>query len=110
MTVSSHDHETGNTMTTPNLPHSCGGCANRWAGNNTCHCGSRCHQTFSSPRAFDSHRIGRGTREGQCADPAEVGLIQLQRTGYEVWGYPADEEAVARLRAVRAGKSAEVTP
>ncbi len=81
------------------LPHSCGSCTNRWAGGNTAHCGGAhgCHINFSSPTAFDRHR-----REGRCLDPAAAGLVTLDRAGYAVWGSPADEAALDRLRAIRA--------
>ncbi len=89
------------TSTVP--PHTCGGCNNRWAGSRTCHCAApQCHRTFSSPTSFDAHRIRRGAREGQCADPATAGLVLMQRAGYQVWGHPADEEAAERFRANRA--------
>lgn len=80
------------------LPHACGRCGTRWAGDSTCHCGSGCHHSFSSPTAFDEHRIRRGAGEGTCADPATVGLVRVDRIGYHVWGYPRDDDAVARLR------------
>ncbi len=83
----------------PGVPHSCGSCTNRWAGSNTAHCGGTrgCHITFSSPSAFDRHR-----RDGSCLDPAAAGLAILDRAGYVVWGSPADEGGLERLRAIRA--------
>jgi hypothetical protein len=80
----------------PPLPNACGRCPSRWAGNSTSHCGS-CHLTFSSPSAFDDHRIRKGPREGTCAKPADFGLVLHDRAGYQVWGHPGDEDAVARL-------------
>ncbi len=77
------------------LPHSCGGCANRWDGNATSHCGA-CHVTTSSPSAFDRHR-----RNGTCQAPATVGLVELGRAGYTVWGSPSDEASIERFRALR---------
>lgn len=80
------------------LPHSCGGCSNRWAGANTAHCGGvrGCHHTFSSPSGFDRHR-----RNGTCLAPAAAGLVPLDRVGYTAWGSPADEASIERLRALR---------
>lgn len=74
----------------PSLPNACGRCANRWSGTRTAHCGT-CHRTFSSPTAFDLHRIRRGTAAGTCADPADVGLVEHHRPGYAVWASPSDE-------------------
>lgn len=79
------------------LPYACN-CGARWAGLNTCHCASGCHETLSSPRAFDKHR-----RDGRCLDPAAVGLVRSERAGYVVWGFPSDEAATERLRAARGG-------
>lgn len=80
------------------LPHACGSCTTRWNGSNTAHCGGTrgCHQTFTSPRGFDRHR-----RDGACVNPAEAGLVAIDRVGYTAWGYPADEDDLARLRALR---------
>jgi hypothetical protein len=74
---------------TPFLRHGCR-CGARWEGYNTAHCGAQCHKTFSSPRAFDRHRSN-----GQCRPPADAGLVEIQRIGYVVWGYPADDRVVA---------------
>ncbi len=63
------------------LPHRCGRCESRWAGNSTCHCGGGCHQTFSGVTTFDRHR-----RNGQCLDPASVGLTLQPGRAYECWG------------------------
>lgn len=80
------------------LPHSCGGCINRWAGASTAHCGGSrgCHVTFSSPSSFDRHR-----RTGQCLAPTDASLVPLDRAGYIVWGHPTDEANLDRLRALR---------
>lgn len=86
-------------MTTePNrhLPHTCGRCGSRWAGTNTAHCAADCHQTFTSPRSFDKHRLN-----GECRPPATVGLVALERAGYTAWGSPIDDDARARLAAMR---------
>jgi hypothetical protein len=84
------------------LPNSCGRCPARWAGSNTAHCAS-CHRTFSSPSAFDDHRI-RNTVAGGCIDPAKAGMVEHQRVGYSVWGYPSDEGAADRFSALRAAQ------
>lgn len=81
------------------LPHSHGRCDVRWAGERTSHCGS-CHQTMTSPSAFDAHR-NRRTGEGGCFDPATVGMALHTRTGYEVWGFPLDEAASQHFRRLR---------
>lgn len=78
------------------LPNTCGRCAARWAGTNTAHCGAQCHETFTSPRSFDKHRLN-----GECRPPAAVGLVALERAGYIAWGSPIDDEARARLTARR---------
>jgi hypothetical protein len=69
------------------LPHRCGRCGARWAGERTAHCAAMCHQTFSSPSAFYLHRVG-----GECRDPASRKLVLRQRAGYEVWSEPRDDE------------------
>lgn len=62
------------------LPHRCGRCESRWAGNSTCHCGS-CHVTFSGVTTFDRHR-----RNGQCLNPYSIGLSLLPGRAYHCWG------------------------
>lgn len=42
----------------------CGGCDSRWTGLIAAHC-ARCHLSFTSVSAFDTHR-----RDGKCLDPA----------------------------------------
>jgi hypothetical protein len=66
------------------LPHSCGGCDSRWSGGLTCHCGS-CHNSFGGVSNFDRHR-----RNGQCVDPAELGLSLLSGRAYPCWGSSED--------------------
>lgn len=68
----------------PPLPHRCGGCHRKWSGYRTCHCAAACHETFTSVTAFDRHRPD----PAGCADPAAVGLVQVDRAGYQVWGWP----------------------
>lgn len=89
----------------PTLPHSHARCGKCWAGSNTAHCGTCC-ETFSSPSAFDSHRIRRGLAEGTCAEPVAIGLVLADRSGYKVWGRPADEASTARMAALRAQREA----
>jgi hypothetical protein len=81
------------------LPHGCG-CGVRWAGYNTCHCASGCHETFTSPTAFDAHR-NRRAADGGCLDPVTVGLVLRDRAGYAAWGHPSDEAANERMRTAR---------
>ncbi|AYR02438.1 hypothetical protein SEA_AFFECA_55 [Gordonia phage Affeca] len=69
------------TMTTPQPPHTCR-CGARWSALGACHC-SGCHRTFTALTPFDRHRRG-----DQCLDPATLGLIEHQRSGYTAWGAP----------------------
>lgn len=51
-----------------------------------------CHLTFSSVSAFDQHRrTGRNTPRA-CQDPVSSGLVERERAGYTVWGFPAPED------------------
>lgn len=71
----------GAGITGPTTPaHTCGGCPARWTGTSTAHCAG-CHHTFSSVTGFDTHR-----RQGQCADPATVGLVHNDTRG--CWTFP----------------------
>lgn len=69
------------------LPHGCR-CGARWAGTSTAHCGAQCHKIFSGPSTFDAHR-----RNGECLDPASVGMSLLAGRAYECWGFPGDPPA-----------------
>lgn len=60
------------------------GCGARWSGANTSHC-ARCHRTFSGVAGFDDHR-----KDGQCLDPATVGMSLLDGRSYPVWGFPLE--------------------
>jgi hypothetical protein len=88
---------------TGTLPWACR-CGARWAGIRTAHCAGTCHQTFSSPAAFDEHRV-----DGECHDPATRNLVLTTRAGYQVWSFPPDEEATARLRALKTRTSSDNT-
>lgn len=46
-----------------------GACGKVWwqSGEYTSHCGSSCHETFSSLQGFDAHRAG-----GSCAHPSDI--------------------------------------
>lgn len=68
------------TRATADLPHSCGGCSNRWSGENTAHCGSGCHLTFTGLEAFDAHRSN-----GRCLTPAGAGLELAAGRAYQAW-------------------------
>lgn len=57
---------------------------------------SNCQRIFTSVSGFDRHR-----RDGKCLDPARTGLVQRERSGFTAWGYPGDEEALARRRGSR---------
>ena len=86
-------------MTThnPSETTSCNGCNARWGGLRTAHC-SACHQTFTTPTAFDLHRSGSHADETRhCISPADVGLVDAGRQ-YPCWGYPGlDGDGVADL-------------
>lgn len=69
-----------------------GKCGASWTGAGRAHCGG-CHETFSSLSAFDSHQRGEHVPAGQlCADPEDVGLIQIEKPWGFMWGYEADPE------------------
>lgn len=80
---------------TSTLPHGCGGCTNRWAGTSTAHCPT-CHRTFGAVGGFDRHR-----RDGRCVDPATLGLVASERTGYTAWVFPISDAERARLNALK---------
>jgi hypothetical protein len=66
---------------------SCGGCGAQWTGLSACHCSSRnCHRTFSSPSAFDQHRL-----RGECCDPIRRGLVPVHRRYWDGWGHSGDD-------------------
>lgn len=70
------------------FPHSCGRCGSRWGGNNTAHCAAKgCCKTFSGISTFDRHR-----RNGECLDPASLGMSLLASRPYPCWGYPGEIE------------------
>jgi hypothetical protein len=62
-------------------PFSCR-CGKRWGGFDTAHCAS-CHLTFSTSKNFEKHRV-----DGKCLDPAQRGMTQTLRGGYELWVTP----------------------
>jgi hypothetical protein len=70
------------TEKTPAKPtHGCNRCEARWYGFNMAHC-SVCHRTFGGVGGFDKHRAGNkgGTQvQGECADPADIGLALNDR-------------------------------
>lgn len=75
---------TGPTPGRESLPHSCGGCDQRWSGTRTAHC-SVCHRTFTGVGGFDSHK------PGQCLDPADLGMRPAAGRSYTAWGWPYGE-------------------
>ena len=70
-------------------------CKAEWTGLKTAHC-SACHQTFTTPSAFDLHRTGsHANGKRACLPPEAVGLVDADRN-YPCWGYPAKtREAIA---------------
>jgi hypothetical protein len=53
------------------------------------HCGAvGCHRTFGGVSGFDRHR-----RNGECLDPAELGMVE--RGG--VWRFPLSPAAAERF-------------
>lgn len=80
----------------------CGGCSNRWTGNQRAHCAAAgCHRTFSSITSFDRHRSRRG-EHGSCLHPESVGLVE--RGG--VWGMPPPDPTKVDLSFWSKGESA----
>lgn len=72
-------------------PICCTRCGARANGRAYAHCGARgCHRTFSSVSGFDRHR-----RDGQCVDPATVGLVEVTRSGWTRWQFPGPEEKIS---------------
>lgn len=70
----------------------CAKCTNRWSGLNTAHCPA-CHETFTSPSAFDKHRTGNHADDTRtCLPPATIGLIKTDRD-YPCWGWPGGTDA-----------------
>ncbi len=60
------------------------------------HCGA-CHITMRTVTDFDRHR-----RDGQCLDPAAIGLVQVGRLWATPEGHRERERDVARLADARA--------
>jgi hypothetical protein len=65
----------------------CSTCETNWhpQGSQACHCAG-CHRTFSSLRAFDTHRRDAGDRR-ECVDPAGV----LTKEGGSAFTYKTDK-------------------
>lgn len=66
-------------------------CGARWSGTQTSHC-ARCHQTFGGVGHFDQHR-----KDGQCQDPAKIGLTLLPGRAFRCWGRPDGTGTTANL-------------
>lgn len=70
------------------LPHACGRCGARWGGHNTAHCSAQgCCRTFSGITTFERHH-----RNGECLNPASLGMSLLSSRPYPCWGYPGEIE------------------
>lgn len=76
----------------------CGGCAVRWTGRVTAHCGA-CHETFSTPDLHAKHRVTDTSTQsgGRCLTPEEM-TVHANRNGDlvfrlvdTVWKGPAME-------------------
>lgn len=63
-------------------------CGQWWTGPTRSHCAGCC-QTFSGETAADKHRIGSFGRDRCCADPADVGLIAVEKPYGVLWQNPA---------------------
>ena len=75
-----------------------GKCGKSWTGAGRAHCGA-CHETFSSLGAFDAHQRGPHVPAGQlCADPEDLGLVQIEKPWGFMWGYEADPEGFTWLK------------
>jgi hypothetical protein len=53
-------------------------------GRRPCYC-TACGEIFSSNAAFDQHR-----QRFRCMDPERRGLIIIERSGWELWGFPGE--------------------
>lgn len=69
------------------LPYTCR-CGTRWNGTRTAHCAAQCHRTFTGVTGFDAHR-----RDGQCVDPASLGMVVIPGRAYEVWGHTDTDDS-----------------
>jgi hypothetical protein len=63
----------------------CSGCSATWTGLAACHA-TCCHRTFTGIYAFDQHRLG-----GECHNPADRGLVQVEKPQWSGWGCPGDD-------------------
>lgn len=69
----------------------CAPCSRTWTGLTEAHCAA-CHLHFSSPSAFDVHRVTIGEDSRGCADPTtqttKAGhppLMSVERKSGPVW-------------------------
>ncbi|MHA6629398.1 FDXHR family putative zinc-binding protein [Pseudonocardia sichuanensis] len=60
----------------PRTGYSCARCGARWTGSDAAHCGG-CHETFTSPAAFDVHRAAAGA----CRPPTRRVLGAAESSG-----------------------------
>lgn len=76
-------HETAAAL--DRLPATCRTCAARWTGAEAAHC-LGCCRTYADTAAYDAHR-----QRGTCLDPKAAGLIQVVRSGHDMWLGPVVE-------------------
>ena len=55
-------------------------CGTEWTGLVECHC-IVCHQSFSTDRNFEDHRIGDYEVGRRCHTPAELAELTMQPSG-----------------------------
>lgn len=71
----------------------CGGCDKRWGGLKSAHC-AKCHRTFTTVLAFDTHQRTLG-RPPECKDPSTVGLVLVEwRDAYRFMSPEEEKDSV----------------
>jgi hypothetical protein len=86
-TVAPTATETG-TLPYHAITHTCGAW---WTGTGRSHCPACC-RTFSCDSAADKHRIGKFGIDRRCTDPAEVGLVAVDKPYGVMWQHPGPED------------------
>lgn len=74
-----------------------GECGEWWTGLRRAHCPA-CHRTFNSDSAAELHRKGTFGPDGdrRCVDPAEVGLVVVERPFGPCWQKPGSDYRFGR--------------
>lgn len=69
-------------------------CGAWWTGLTRAHCAAAgCHRTFSVDSAADKHRKGPHGPDRHCVDPAQVGLVAVQKPYGALWQNPGSDNA-----------------